>query len=156
MPNNSDHDEASTHASSSESDDETSTHAGGSDSDDETWEKAGGGFGPIKNGGNEGEGGKPAGFKPGERADLEVKKYQGDGGYLIPKRPFQRLVREIFGKATEDSEVTRIEKSAIEALQNISESHVALVLNGKSPYDPDKALAIYRRVVLVLMKLNIL
>jgi histone H3/H4 len=107
------------------------------DSDDETWEKAGGGFGPVKKGGNEGDGGEPARFKPGEKAALEVEKYQKDGGYLIPKKPFRRLVEEIFFKATEESEVTRIEQSAIEALQTISETHMALVLNGKFPYDCD-------------------
>lgn len=111
------------------------------DLDDEPWEKAGGGFGPIKKGANDGGGGdsgrtgprdpaRAARFKPGERAALEVGKYQQDGGYLIPKQAFRRLVGEIFHKATEGSEVTRIEKSAIEALQSMSETHMALVLNG--------------------------
>ena len=111
-------------------------------SDDETWKKAGGDFGPIKKGGNEGEGdggdsGEPARFKPGERAALEVEKYQKDGGYLIPKGPFRRLVGEIFRKEAERFDVTRIEKSAIEAIQTITETQMALVLNGKFPYDRD-------------------
>ena len=108
------------------------------DSDhDETWKKAGGDFGSVKRGGNEGaEGdpGVPARFKPGERAALEVEKYQKDGGYLIPKKPFQRVVAEILRETTKESEVTRIDRSAIEALQTITETHMALVLNGKFPY----------------------
>ena len=127
MPHDSDHEE--TWSTSSDENSETWPH----NSDDETWEKTGGGFGPIKKGGNEGDGGEPVRFKPGERAALEVKKYQKDAGYLIPKKPFRRLVREIFCKATEGSDVTWIEKSAVEALQTISETHMALVLNGECP-----------------------
>src|SRR5437588_3640909 len=104
--------------------------------DDKTWEKAGKGFGPIQKGGNEGDGRETPLFKPGERTALEVERYQKDGGYLIPKKPFRRLVGEVFRKATEESEVARIENSAIEVLQTITETHMALVLNGKFPYVP--------------------
>lgn len=150
MPHDSDLDEA--WSTSSCSDDESETWPGGSDN--ETWRKAGRDFGPVEKSGNEGDEGEPARFKPGERAALEVKKYQKDGGYLIPKKPFNRLVAEIFREATEGSSVTRMEKSAVEALQTISETHMALVLNGKFPYDCNWVLTMHRHVVLVLMKLD--
>jgi len=135
MPHDSDYEVPSSTTSDDDSESETPWPH---DSDDnETWTKAGGGFSSVEKGGNEGDGGEPARFKPGQRAELEVKKYQKDGGYLIPKQPFRRLVGEIFHKATEKSSVTRIDKSAIEALQTISETHMSLVLNGKFPYDFD-------------------
>jgi len=74
-----------------------------------SWKKAGGGFSPITNGsqqlgiraprgkvGRPGSIRKPARWKPGQKALLEIRKYQRDGGYHIPKELFIRLARKIF------------------------------------------------------------
>jgi histone H3/H4 len=104
--------------------------------------------------GKVGKAGKSARFKPGERAHLEIQKYQSDGGYLIPKKAFRRLVGEIFNEATEETGVSRLEQRAIEALQTVAESHVSLVLNGKFPQDCDLVLITRRHVILVMTKLD--
>ena len=100
------------------------------------WEKAGGGFGPITKGSRRlgipnptGKVGEPGGWRVGDKASLEVEKYQKDGGYLIPKVAFQRLTREIFENATKKKRVDRMEKSAVEALQMAAETYMALVFN---------------------------
>ena len=65
----------------------------------------------------------------GDKASLEVEKYQKDGGYLIPKVAFQRLTREIFENASKKKHVDRMEKSAVEALPMAAEMYMALVFN---------------------------
>jgi len=122
---------------------------------DESWKKSGGGFGPIKKG-NRRLGivipPKPGRLKSGDRAALEVKKYQKDGGHLIPRAPFNRLAREIFEKVAQENvteectavkkakgteaaelakrtKVTRIEKSAFEPLQMAAEQHISVIFN---------------------------
>ena len=100
------------------------------------WGKGGGNFGPITTGSEtldiEIPSPRPPGrLKPGEGALLEIEKYQGDGGYLIPKKAFNRLAREVFKDAVEGKTVSRIERSAMEALQTATESHMSMVLNGR-------------------------
>jgi histone H3/H4 len=109
-----------------------------------TWKKGGGDFGPIKKGsrtlgikmpsGNVGKPGtirKPARFKSGEKALLEIRKYQRDGGYLIPQNAFIRLAREIFDDVAKGKDVTRFERSAMEALQTLTEDHMSILFNSK-------------------------
>ena len=100
------------------------------------WRNAGGDFVPIKNGsetlGIEIPSPRPPNkLKPGEGALLEIEKYQGDGRYLIPKKAFNRIAREIFRDAAEGTAVSRMGKSAMEALQGATETHVSMVLNGR-------------------------
>ena len=102
------------------------------------WKKGGGGFGPVTRGSkklgipNPKENvGQPGGWRVGDRARLEVVKYQRDGGYLIPKVAFLRLVREVFEEATKKSRVARMESSAVEALQLSTEAEMALLFNSK-------------------------
>jgi ribosomal protein L15 len=103
----------------------------------ERWEKGGGGFGPIKVGSkrlripNRTPKGESGGWRRGDKARLEVAKYQKDGGYLIPKVAFQRLAREIFEEVTKESHVSRIESSAIEAIQMATEAYMSLKFNCK-------------------------
>jgi len=103
----------------------------------ERWEKGGGGFGPIKKGSkklcipNPTPKGEHGGWRRGDKARLEVAKYQRDGGYLIPKVAFQRLTRELFEETTKNSRVARIESSAMEALQMATEAYMALAFNCK-------------------------
>jgi len=126
----------------------------------ESWKKSGGGFGPIKKG-NRRLGivipPKPERLRPGDRATLEVNKYQKDGGNLIPKGSFNRLAKEIFEKVVQENiaegsevaegaqgaeatnlakrtKVTRLGKSALEALQMATEQHMSIVFNSKFFY----------------------
>jgi histone H3/H4 len=126
----------------------------------ERWEKGGGGFGPITKGSRrlgikmpivergkpeeessanpeEGRPGKRPRLKAGDRALLEIERYQRDGGYLIPKVAFWRLAREIFEGATKGSGVSRIERSAVEALQTMTEAHLAMAFNSKFSFNSD-------------------
>jgi len=73
----------------------------------------------------------PAKWKPGEKALLEIRKHQKDVGFLIPKRPFWRLVREISSNISTDKLPMRWQASAVEALRVVVEDHVALTLNSK-------------------------
>jgi histone H3/H4 len=108
------------------------------ESQEGNWTKGGGGFGPVKRGSKRlgismptGEAGKPTRLKVGDKALLEIERFQRDGGYLIPKVAFLRLVREIFERATKKTMVTRMERSAVEALQMMAEAHIALTFNSK-------------------------
>lgn len=124
---------------------------------DESWKKSGGGFGPIKKGSR--KLGivippKPGRLRPGDRATLEVNKYQKDGGHLIPKKSFNRLAREVFENVVQENiaegsrvakkakgaeatelakrtEVTQLGKSALEALQMATEQHMSVIFNSE-------------------------
>lgn len=60
-------------------------------------------------------------FKPGTIALREIKKYQRDTGALIPRAPFQRLVRQICSSI--DNEL-RFQSQALVALQEASEAYL--------------------------------
>ena len=75
---------------------------------------------------------KPGGFKSGDRALLEIRKYQKDGGYLIPKRAFWRLVREICGGLAGEAKNYRWEVAAMEALQLAAETHITVRMTGRA------------------------
>ena len=109
-----------------------------------TWKKGGGDFGPVtkesrmlgikmpsRKVGKAGSIRKPAKFKSGEKALLEIRKYQRDGGYLIRQNAFIRLVRGIFDDVAKGKGVTRFERSAMEALQTFTEDHMSILFNSK-------------------------
>ena len=60
-------------------------------------------------------------FKPGTVALREVKKYQRSTSLVLPKAPFQRLVREI--AQSYDHEL-RFQRHALQAVQEASEAYI--------------------------------
>lgn len=64
-------------------------------------------------------------FKPGTVALREIKRYQKSTEMLIPRAPFQRLVRDICGGI--DNEL-RFQANALVALQEAAEAYVVGVL----------------------------
>jgi len=60
-------------------------------------------------------------YRPGTVALREIKKYQKSTDLLIRKAPFRRVVREI---AHAMNATLRFQESAINALQEISESYI--------------------------------
>ena len=95
------------------------------------WNKGGGCYSPVPTPAVTEEVGEPARLAAQERATKEIRKYQKDGGYLIPRTVFLRLTREIFNKVTKGTRVIRMQQSAIDALQMMAETHIALALNSK-------------------------
>ena len=99
------------------------------------WKKGGGGFGPVSRPVAKEGAGEPARLTAQERATKEIRRYQKDGGYLIPRTAFLRLTREILNKVTRGTRVVRMQQSAIDGLQMMAETHVALVLNSKFSFN---------------------
>ena len=64
---------------------------------------------------------KPHRFRPGTVALREIRRYQKSTAMLIPKLPFQRLVREIAQDFRTD---LRFQASALAALQEASEAYL--------------------------------
>lgn len=64
---------------------------------------------------------KPHRYRPGTVALREIRRYQMTTNLLIPRLPFQRLVREIASEIRTD---LRFEGSAVLALQEISEAYL--------------------------------
>ena len=60
-------------------------------------------------------------YKPGTVALREIKKYQKSVEMLLPKAPFQRLIRECFGDIDPD---LKISAQALLALQEASEAYL--------------------------------
>lgn len=94
---------------------------------------------------------KPHRYRPGTVALREIRKYQKDGELLIPKIPFQRLVREVAQAFKAD---LRFQSWAILALQEAAEAflvetfddtHMA-ALHAKRITVMPKDLAIARRL----------
>jgi histone H3/H4 len=69
-------------------------------------------------------------YRPGERALQDIRKYQRSTELVIPRRPFQRLVREIvLDKCTEQGkEPFRMTTEALEALQQAGEAYLVGVM----------------------------
>lgn len=63
-------------------------------------------------------------YSPGTRALCEIRKYQRTSELLIPKRPFQRLVREVAAEVRRD---LRIQSTPAEALQHAVEDYILQV-----------------------------
>ena len=64
---------------------------------------------------------KPHRFRPGTVALREIRKYQKSTELLIPKMPFQRLVREITKEMRPHTDI-RFQASALEAMQEAAEA----------------------------------
>ncbi len=64
---------------------------------------------------------KPHRYKPGTRALQEIRRYQKGGELVMPRLPFQRLVREISDECKADM---RWQGSALSALQEASEAYL--------------------------------
>lgn len=60
-------------------------------------------------------------LKSGFKALKEIKKYQKSTRLLIPRLPFHRLVQEILFSFTRGTRVERIQRLAVEALQEAAE-----------------------------------
>ena len=60
-------------------------------------------------------------YRPGTVALREIKHYQGNTKLLLPKLPFQRLVREVTQRYLLDARFTR---TAMRALQEAAEAHL--------------------------------
>ena len=73
---------------------------------------------------------KPHRYCPGTVALREIRKYQKSTDLLIRKAPYQRLIREIYGRIARESHVPsdyRWQGTSILALQEASEAyHVGL------------------------------
>ena len=76
---------------------------------------------------NESTGGvkKPHRWRPGTAALREIRRYQSSSNLLIPKLPFQRLVREIAQEMLTD---IRFQSTALLALQEASEAYLVQLL----------------------------
>lgn len=69
-------------------------------------------------------------YKPGTVALREIRRYQNSVDLLIPKLPFQRLVREIAAHITYDSEAgTRWQAEALKCIQEASEKYLVDLLH---------------------------
>ncbi|XP_057456224.1 histone H3.3-like [Lotus japonicus] len=64
---------------------------------------------------------KPRRFRPGTVALREIRKYQKTTDLLIPKLPFQRLVREVAQNFKAD---LRFQSDAVDALQEAAETYL--------------------------------
>lgn len=64
-------------------------------------------------------------FRPGTLALRQIRKYQKSTDLLIPKLPFRRLIRQIVNDEAPDK---RIQESALEALQEASETFLVSLL----------------------------
>jgi len=60
-------------------------------------------------------------FRPGTVALREIRKYQKTTALMMPRQPFQRLVREITQNLSVDK---RYQMSALEALHEAAEAYV--------------------------------
>lgn len=60
-------------------------------------------------------------YRPGTVALREIRKYQQTTHLLIPKAPFQRLVKEVL---QEQKEGTRLQLDALKVLQEASEAYL--------------------------------
>lgn len=66
-------------------------------------------------------------YRPGERALMEIRKFQKSTGLLIQKLPFSRLVHEITSLFTRGVDF-RWQASALLALQEATEAFLVLLL----------------------------
>lgn len=64
-------------------------------------------------------------FKPGANAIREIKKFQKSNDLLIPKMPFQRMIRNMITKNKD--ETVRFQSTAITCLQEATERHLISV-----------------------------
>ncbi|KAK0174783.1 hypothetical protein PV327_010513 [Microctonus hyperodae] len=62
--------------------------------------------------------------KPGAKALKEIKFLRKSTALLIPKLSFSRLVREIMNEIFPRSDISRMQQSALEALQEAAEMYL--------------------------------
>ena len=74
---------------------------------------------------------RPYRLRPGTKALREVRKLQKTTHNVIPRVPFERLVRELLDDA---NGTARIRKQALRALQEAAESYVTDVLRQGNTY----------------------
>ena len=86
---------------------------------------------------------KPHRYRPGTVALREIRRYQKSTDLLIPKLPFQRLVREIAQDINSD---LRFQYSAILALQQVAEAYLVGV------FEDSNLCAIHAKRVTVMPK----
>lgn len=86
---------------------------------------------------------KPYRFRPGTVALREIRRYQKSTNLLIPKAPFQRLVRQIAGEIVKDFRFT---SSSIMALQEAAEAYLVDV------FEDTNLCAIHAKRVTILRK----
>lgn len=86
---------------------------------------------------------KPHRFRPGTVALREIRRYQKTGNLLVPKLPFQRLVREIVKELNTD---LRIQATALGALQEASEAYLTGL------FEDTNLCAIHARRVTIMSK----
>lgn len=73
---------------------------------------------------------RPRRRRPGTVALREIRKYQKSTDLLIPKRPFQRIVRDIIQANAKEwgAENIRMQASSLVPLQEASEAYVISIL----------------------------
>ncbi|EFO94502.1 hypothetical protein CRE_13399 [Caenorhabditis remanei] len=69
-------------------------------------------------------------WRPGQKALLEIRKYQKSTDMLIQKAPFARLVQEILRETTNESHDYRIRADALMALQEGAEAFMVEMFEG--------------------------
>lgn len=62
-------------------------------------------------------------YRPGDLALQEIRRYQKSVDVIIPKLPFQRVVREITYRITGQTEI-RYQGAALDALQAAAEAYI--------------------------------
>ncbi len=88
---------------------------------------------------------KPHRFRPGTVALREIRRYQKTTDLLIPKLPFQRLVREIANDLNLQPDV-RFQSTSIMALQEASEAYLV------SLFEDTNLVAIHAKRVTIMPK----
>ncbi|CAI2293472.1 unnamed protein product [Caenorhabditis sp. 36 PRJEB53466] len=71
-------------------------------------------------------------WKPGQRAMMEIRKYQKSTDLLIQKAPFCRLVHEIVSSSSWFREEFRIRADALLALQEVAEAFLVECFEGSN------------------------
>ena len=86
-------------------------------------------------------------FKPGTVVLREIKKYQKSTELMLPRAPFQRLVRDITHQIDPD---LRFQQTAIDAIQEAAEGYMV------SLFEDANACAIHsKRVTLSIQHINL-
>ena len=64
-------------------------------------------------------------FKPGTIAMKQIREFQKSVNLLIPRAPFQRVIKE---KALRENREIRFQSAAIQAIQEAAEAHITSVM----------------------------
>lgn len=85
-------------------------------------------------------------FRPGTVALREIRKYQKGTDLLIPKLPFQRLVKEVVQDMASSGQGLRLQSHALEALREASEAYLT------SLFEDTNLCAIHAKRVTIMPK----